>query len=192
MSKRITTNEIMKTSYQLFVERGYDAVTVQDICQACNITKPTFYNHLKSKEDIIANFYDKIISSIINKFAQIIETNNYWDKLMICFDTLVEETMKIGSDLVGQMFIMNLKEDRNSFNFRENLTDISVAIIKRAQEKGQIRNQNDPELLFRAAAYTYLGYELTWSMKKGDFDWKNRLHKSLEVMFDVIPDLRIK
>jgi hypothetical protein len=36
------------------------------------------------------------------------------------------------------MMIVNLKKDAGSFDFRDELTDISIAIIKKGQEAGQI------------------------------------------------------
>ena len=43
-------NNIINTSYQLFMENGYDQTTVNDICKACSITKTTFYRYIDSKE----------------------------------------------------------------------------------------------------------------------------------------------
>ena len=44
-------NKIIITSYKLFQEKGYDNVSVQDICNALSITKPTFYKHIGAKHD---------------------------------------------------------------------------------------------------------------------------------------------
>ena len=39
------------TSIELIHKRGYDHVTVNDICETCGITKGAFYHHFNSKED---------------------------------------------------------------------------------------------------------------------------------------------
>ena len=40
-------------------------VRVNQICEHCDITKPTFYEYVDSKNDLILNLYDQTISNIL-------------------------------------------------------------------------------------------------------------------------------
>ena len=51
---------ISAQALRLFQERGYENVTDQDICDACEITKPTFYRYVPSKEELVLEVYDDI------------------------------------------------------------------------------------------------------------------------------------
>ncbi len=46
--------EILATAEQLLIERGYAALTMDDLADAVGISKPTLYQHFKSKEDLAA------------------------------------------------------------------------------------------------------------------------------------------
>lgn len=190
MLNNSTKDFIIETANKLFLKNGYENVTVIDICKACNISKTTFYYHIKSKEDLILNFYDSLTHNISHHLISILEMDNYWEQLMFCFETLVEEAYKYGTGFFSQMFISNLKEDYGSFDFREELTKIVVTIIKKGQEAGQIRNNSNPEDLYRASAYSFLGQEVIWCIKNGKFDWKKEIRKALENIYDVAPELR--
>lgn len=190
MIKKTMKEVIIEEANRLFFEKGYQNVTVVDICDACKISKTTFYYHIKSKEEILLNFYDSTVHNISEHVMTILSQDNYWDQFMVCFELLIDEANKYGTNFFSQMMIMNLKEDFGSFNFREELTNIAVMIIKKAQESGQIRNKNKAEELYKAAGYTALGYELLWCIKDGTLDWKKEMRESFENMFDVAPDFR--
>ena len=94
---KITKDIIIETAYQLFFKHGYNNVTINDICKECKITKPTFYTYIKSKDDILAHFYDDITEAIVANTANIIMAENYWQQLLICFETLMEESIQYQS-----------------------------------------------------------------------------------------------
>jgi AcrR family transcriptional regulator len=190
MTNKTTKNFIIETANKLFLEKGYQNVTVVDICEACDISKTTFYYHLKSKEDIILHFYDSLTHNISQHLISIFAMDNYWEQLMVCFESLVAEAYKYGTDFFSQMMISNLKEDFGSYDLRDELTNIAVLIIKKGQEADQIRNKSNAEDLYKASTYVFLGHEVTWCIKKGNFDWKNEIRKSLENIYDVAPEFR--
>jgi TetR/AcrR family transcriptional repressor of mexJK operon len=41
--------QILKTAGRLFIERGYDAVSMDAIAEAAPVSKPTLYNHFRDK-----------------------------------------------------------------------------------------------------------------------------------------------
>ena len=51
--KQRTHDEIHRIAAGLFAERGYDAVTVDDIASAADISHRTFYRYFPSKEDLV-------------------------------------------------------------------------------------------------------------------------------------------
>jgi AcrR family transcriptional regulator len=51
--KQQTASRILHTAIALFVERGFDAVSVQEIADAAEVSKMTVFNYFGSKEDLI-------------------------------------------------------------------------------------------------------------------------------------------
>ena len=50
MPRPNTRNAILESGMKLFIERGFNACSVQDITDAAGVPKGSFYNHFKSKE----------------------------------------------------------------------------------------------------------------------------------------------
>lgn len=61
----VTVGRILDVSAQLFIQKGYEHTTIQDIINALgDLSKGAIYHHFKSKEDIIDAVAERINSSI--------------------------------------------------------------------------------------------------------------------------------
>ena len=72
-------NEIIDTAAFLFMEKGYDRCSVNDILNKIGIAKGTFYHYFKSKEDVLDAAVDKMseqITMLTPIFAEIVEEGN--------------------------------------------------------------------------------------------------------------------
>jgi AcrR family transcriptional regulator len=50
-----TRRNLIRTAAQLWGERGFDAVTVEEICSEAGVGRTTFYLHFESKERLLAS-----------------------------------------------------------------------------------------------------------------------------------------
>ena len=67
----VTVEKILDVAQQLFLEKGYDNTTIQDIVDKLGgLTKGAVYHHFKSKEDIICALSDKLFSDC-NHFIEV-------------------------------------------------------------------------------------------------------------------------
>jgi AcrR family transcriptional regulator len=47
------TSQIAAMAVNLFIERGYDETTVEDICAVAGISRTSFFRYFRSKEDVL-------------------------------------------------------------------------------------------------------------------------------------------
>lgn len=52
--KELRREEIIKTGERLFIEKGFNYTTVDEIAQACELAKGTLYLYFKSKEELLS------------------------------------------------------------------------------------------------------------------------------------------
>ena len=64
-------NEILDVAERLFVTKGFDHTSTNDILHEIGIARGTLYYHFKSKEDILDAMIERIVEQIIKK-AQVI------------------------------------------------------------------------------------------------------------------------
>ncbi len=60
---------ILERALILFSERGYDAVGVQEICDAAGITKPTLYHYFGSKRGLLEAILEQSFSALRNRLT---------------------------------------------------------------------------------------------------------------------------
>lgn len=74
----ITINRILDTATELFLEKGYENTTIQDIIDSLgDLSKGAIYHHFKSKEEIVEAVSNRFTEKIYNSFLQIKDNKNY-------------------------------------------------------------------------------------------------------------------
>lgn len=156
--------KIIRTSYNLFKEKGYDETTVNDICEACEITKPTFYRYVASKEDILSHFFDQIQDELGDLIVNLATADNYWQQIVYAFDLILKRMKIFDRALYAQLLVSNLKSYKGTFDEIDVLKNIVVILIRKAQESGQIHNMADAEELYAICTNLCFGCAIKWCM----------------------------
>lgn len=66
----MTRQKILNAAETLFTSKGYDAVSVDEICESISLTKGAFYYHFKNKEEILAHlFIPRLDNHLENHYA---------------------------------------------------------------------------------------------------------------------------
>lgn len=188
-----TKCKIVAKSLELIKRNGYDNVTLNDICSAAEISKHTFYYYFSSKEDILLRFYEIPRGLSASKLTSILSAENnveqFWQLLVPMIDFFVES----GPEIMRRVLIANIMRDIGTFNTSRGKSDLSkaqVAILKKAQESGEIRNSSEPFALLHASMILSMGCTAKWCIDNGVFDLKNSVRGAVEVCLDVDPALR--
>lgn len=184
MNKNVLKN-IIKNAYTLFKEKGYKETTILDICEACSITKTTFYRYVNSKEDLLAYYFDDIDDDLIQLVVQIAQSNNHVDSLLSVFQIVIDRMQIFGQDLYAQLYISNLSGNNNSFDDNKLLKEVSIALIRKAQDMKQIQNMNDAEELYETCKIVCFGGGILWCLNQIE-DVETEILKTIKATLQVV------
>ena len=68
-----TRDKIMDVALNMFSERGYEAVSIRDICGEVGIKESTLYYHFKNKKDILDSLVEKFRTHIEDLLSHVDE-----------------------------------------------------------------------------------------------------------------------
>jgi AcrR family transcriptional regulator len=68
--KRLMRQQLSDTATQMFMERGFDAVRVTEIAEACGVSEKTVFNYFPTKESLILDRLEATMASLKSGLAQ--------------------------------------------------------------------------------------------------------------------------
>lgn len=61
---------LLESALQLFASRGYDAIGVQEVCEAAGVTKPTLYHYFGNKRGLLAALVQERGAPLLAELSQ--------------------------------------------------------------------------------------------------------------------------
>ena len=92
-----TVNRILDTAYRLFLEKGYEHTSIQDIIDNLGgLSKGAIYHHFKSKEDILVAVTEKMTAESNRMLAVIRDRSDLSgkEKLKTIFKTSISQSVQ--------------------------------------------------------------------------------------------------
>src|SRR6266850_5733877 len=62
--KERTRQEIYRAAMELFLARGFDAVTIEEICQTADVAKGTFFLHFPTKDAFLLEYGQQAVQEL--------------------------------------------------------------------------------------------------------------------------------
>src|SRR5271154_4796474 len=68
--KRLMRQQLSDTATELFLERGFDAVRVAEIAEACGVSEKTVFNYFPTKESLLLDRWGTTMASLRTGLAE--------------------------------------------------------------------------------------------------------------------------
>lgn len=75
MKKEERKKELIKIAYKLFITKGYENTSVDEIIASARIAKGTYYYHFDSKEQMLEDVVNMMIDESIERAKKVVESN---------------------------------------------------------------------------------------------------------------------
>jgi len=173
-----TRRKIFNTAAQLITEKGFDNVTVEEICKQSGVAKGLFYHYFNSKADIVIETYMDVDNKFSAEVMALPATTPY-DRVIYAVSFQARYAKAKGLEFVKQIYKHQLdtgtaffiSEDRAFFRLIRDA-------IREGQQKNQLRSDFSAEVLTRLVLSISRGITYDWCLHDGDYDIEEVMRRS--------------
>jgi len=164
-----TKDKIRYVAFRLFLERGYEATNIRDICKEVNIKTSSLYFYYESKQELFFSVYDEILGENIKYLQNINDLNDNTLKLKL-YHLYIKMIEYYTKDIVKQKFLLRyhlfppeevsvlLREKFRYWTNEEN--NIILGILKQCLDRKVLNDTKTPSDYLQEYK-RFINYQLT-------------------------------
>ena len=144
-------DSIGDVALEVFRVRGYDATSMEDLARAAGVTKPAFYHHVGSKEELLARGLTKALDAL---FAMLQEPEALTGTASVRLRHIIGRIVELEDSLLAPVTVLlrsrgTTEAERQALARRRSFDNHVAALITEGQQDGSLRSDIDPNLMAR-------------------------------------------
>ena len=162
-----TRERIIRAALRLFSERGVVGTTIEDITNAADVGKGTFFNYFPSKEHILAHLCQLQMGKIQEFVSQAIGSPKSMDRLLYELASIVTEEFVRGPALVRSILAPLFSSESAGHQMADDLErdrQMLAELMEAGQKRGEIRDDFTPIQLALQFQRALFGTTVLWSL----------------------------
>ena len=178
-----TRNRIYTSAIELMEENGFGNFTIEDISKRAGVSVGAFYLYFDSKNDILAEIFYRADVYFSTQVAPSLNKSSIPQQIIEYFDYYARFNVGCGVETTQQIFNPKIK-----FFIEEGrpMLEILEELIRKGQEKDEIRKDKDAKELVRYLLVMARGIVFEWSLYDGNYDLEAKMHEYMENLITTI------
>jgi AcrR family transcriptional regulator len=189
-----TRNKIFDTAKNLFLEHGFENVSVDSIVDAAGVSKGSFYVHFESKDILPSIYINDYINNVDLDYKIYLEDKDSkasTSEILILVTEKIAELMasKIGCDIMKSLYKSHITKsvDTNySMIYSRELYKVYADILERGHRLGDVRSDIPVDTLAKHMILALRGITFEWCVQDSDFNLKEHYIKHIELIMNGI------
>ncbi|MDF3003090.1 MAG: transcriptional regulator TetR family [Bacillota bacterium] len=182
---------ILTKSIELFINKGFDNVSINEICSSCNITKRTFYYHYDSKNTLLLDYFTLANETIDATLDQIEEEKTWLDKCWKIKEIYISSFVKLNADILKNLIKIDMEQNNLMFDFHLNdfnsnvkrMRQLVIEYTRRGQKAGEISTAHTAEELSHCFSSAFLGLAINWCSTGGNYDLASQAKRYYDIIY---------
>jgi len=175
---------LFRAALALFAKKGFAETTVEDITEAADVGKGTFFNYFPSKDHILIAFGEMQLGKLETAIAEVRRTNEPIPQFLRELGARMTQEPTRNPEIIRailQAYLSTTPVRETMLHLQKRVQALHTELIRLGQQQGEIRNDLPAEEIAYVFRQTIFGTLLVWSLY-GDAT----LHARIESAFNVL------
>jgi AcrR family transcriptional regulator len=180
-----TRERLFRAALDLFAKHGFADTTVEDITNAADVGKGTFFNYFPSKDHILLAFAEMQLTKLESIIDNLRHTNEPVPQFLRTLAVRMTEEPGRNPSLMRALLLANLSSTPVREGMRINQTrghKLLTEFVEIGQQRGELRKDLPAGDIAHVFRQTVFGTLLIWSLY-GDDSLSTRIRTSFDVLW---------
>lgn len=183
-------DKIADAAVGLFRDRGYETVSVGDICAAAGVARSSFYRAFSCKNDIIRRIFEHTDANSIVSVEELLAAENDFDRMWIIGDRYISLSRSLGPELSSTFMCMTARGEIDLLALGHSVDSWFIRLTRNCQKTGIICSKEPAELIGPLMVDMVYHELYVWSMRKGNYPIRARARLVTEALVNLAPEYR--
>jgi AcrR family transcriptional regulator len=143
-----TRRNLLRTAARLWGDRGFDTVTVEEICSEAGVGRTTFYLHFESKERLLASLAGATAAGVTADLAEAHDAESLDERLDVLIRGIARRMQAVPKSL-AQLVINSqrlglIKAGPEELAAATRFADLAREVLADARRRGELVHDADP------------------------------------------------
>jgi AcrR family transcriptional regulator len=176
---------LFRAALALFAQKGFAETTVEDITNAADVGKGTFFNYFPSKDHILLAFGDMQLAKLQSAVAEAKRNNIPIPDFFRSLGQLMTAEPTRHPDIIRAIllaFISSTPVREGMLDLQKRVLALHSEMIQLGQRRGEIRDDLPPLEIAQVFRQTVFGTLLMWSLY-ADATLVSRMESAFEILW---------
>lgn len=180
-----TRERLFRSALQLFAEKGFAETTVEDITEAADVGKGTFFNYFPSKDHILLAFGEMQLGKLEAMIASARASGEPMRQFLRSLGVrMTQEPVRNPAVIRAllQGYLSTTPVRSAMMDLQRRVQALHTEMIQHGQERGEIRDDKPAAEIAHVFRQTIFGTLLMWSLA-GDATLNTRMESAFDLLW---------
>lgn len=176
---------LFSAALELFAQKGFAETTVEDITEAADVGKGTFFNYFPSKDHILLAFGEMQLAKLESAIAAARQTNEPMPEFLRSLGVRMTQEPTRNPSIIRallQAYLSTTPVRQGMIDLQNRMHALHTQMIQLGQERGEIRSDLPAAEIAHVFRQTIFGTLLVWSLY-GDATLHSRIVAAFNLLW---------